>query len=141
MYRCPKCNGCGNNYFDEDDKRVESPCYCCSNTGKINETRMESFRWQVMYESIAVQMTQNAEQRIDDNDEGFAFHAAESGMTIRQYRDYHNHRNVKKALEAMSTLDHSVKVALLDLLSPKLDAEVPPPVVQVKTVVVDDAPF
>ena len=84
--KCPRCEG-GWQVIEEDGQMKNHPCYNCDNTGFICAATLRLNRIDEMVASLASGLLEKKKKAYDQNEdgEGWAFSAAESGMTVREY--------------------------------------------------------
>ena len=86
--KCPQCHN-GWQVIEEDGQRKDHPCYHCANTGFISPATARMDRIDEMTSSIARGLLEKKKKFFNENPdgEGWAFSAAESGMTPAEYED------------------------------------------------------
>lgn len=86
MPTCIRCNGTGENYFDDNGEGFE-PCYHCGGSGQVEEKTYHSDMLQAVASAMGWEYAkQYRKYRNEDSDgEGFDFCAAENGMSAYDY--------------------------------------------------------
>ncbi len=87
MATCSKCNGTGEQTYDEDGRRVTDACYHCGTTGEVDE----ELDWHDRLQAVAVTLAERMEREYreacdaDPQGDGYDLYAAENGMTTWDY--------------------------------------------------------
>lgn len=102
--QCPKCDGSGWQQIEEDvGVFVGHACFYCGNTGLIPESRFKTYKLDQFINMVAGVLIAKKKQAMDEDPygEGWAFHAAENGMSEYEYsmdRQMSEERRVHKEL-------------------------------------------
>lgn len=87
MATCSKCQGTGEETYDEDDRRVTDACYHCGTTGEVSEEA----DWHDRLHQVALTLAEDQEReyrKARDNEpdgDGYDLCAAENGMSTWDY--------------------------------------------------------
>ena len=146
--KCPNCED-GFVIVEEDGRRIRDACYHCANTGFISQEQHRLDKIESMAVSLATSVVEKMKRacNADPESDGWAFHAAESGM--REY-EYTTARVMAKADDfgkSLADLDQTnpqLISALLDRMAPDVEIEDCPPIlalVREDETQADDVPF
>lgn len=120
MPTCPRCDGDGYKIVMEGDRPVKDSCYHCAETGKVSEAQLRSDKVQGLISQVAGRLCYKAEEECKGHPDGedWAFHAAEAGCSLHEYRWGRLSAFELEVAEAISKLDEKhpeVVEALLEL--------------------------
>lgn len=127
--KCPNCED-GIVSFEEDGRIVQDACYHCENTGFISPEQHRIDQIESMATSLADSVIQKMKRDCnnDPDGDGWAFHAAESGVSEHQYtasRVMSKSDQFKASLIALDKTDNQLVSALLNRMAPNIVIEVP----------------
>jgi transcription initiation factor TFIIIB Brf1 subunit/transcription initiation factor TFIIB len=106
---CPKCGGDAFVSYDEDGRRVRDACYACGNTGRVSAQEAFDREVESLARAIGVQRAQEVEARSEE----FGLQAAESMLSLRDYRDLLATDYESEARDALMALPDWMRRALI----------------------------
>lgn len=141
-YPCFSCHGLGGSYATDESNRPElDVCYHCQGTGKVSEEQAEADRDLDTLMQIAAKMTELEEKLEIFDCEDWAFKAAESQITLREYRNQRFWNNVGKLKSQFEGLPFLTLMALKELLVSPLNNPIQPERPAIPEEPIPDVPF
>jgi len=137
MPKCGSCGGEGRVTWEEDGRAVEDACYRCGMTGVVSEETVLDARIEVVAERLAVSEVERIEATPDPEGEGLGLAAAESGMSLYDYKRQMVWGITDRIGRELAKLSRSTLLSLLDTLDPAPAPAPPAPVVRYMTRVAD----
>lgn len=116
--KCLKCDGEGRETYDEDGRMVTDACYRCGGTGQVDEETALRTRLEYVAAALANRHVSELVKHRDSDPEGegWAFCAAENGMTAHDYRMAHVYDFMSQFGEELSKLSRELRYALVETI-------------------------
>jgi len=122
--KCPQCRGERTQTIEEDGRRIQDDCFHCQAEGFISEEKYLADRMLAMANLLACDVVER-HKRLEnsrEDGEGWAFHAAESGMPEADYTFAAVADEQQRTLVLFQKLDqgcHELVMSLVDRLAPE----------------------
>jgi len=113
---CYRCQGSGEEFYDEDDRRFYDVCYHCGGTGQVDEETDHHDRLSMVASALAYQKESEFRQwaNSDPDGDGYDLGAYENGMMPGDYfrcRVWERTPEICQDLLAMSRSDQEFLIA------------------------------